>query len=158
MHEEKIIITEDFIRKLLNNREKQLIAVGTTVTRTLESLFAVGAKMHLQLENTLEVDQWETYDNPKIHEVSVDQSLNAILNYLQSQGTDMLRACTRLIILPTYRRHIVDGLITNFHQPESTLLLLISNFLGNEWQHIYKHALESSYRFLSYGDSNLYLP
>jgi len=158
MHEEKIIITESFVRKLLNNRKKQLIAVGTTVTRTLESLFVIGAKMHLQLENTLEVDQWETYDNPKIHEVSVDQSLNAILNYLQSQGTDMLRACTRLIILPTYRRHIVDGLITNFHQPKSTLLLLISNFLGNEWRRIYKHALENNYRFLSYGDSNLYLP
>lgn len=158
MHEEKIIITEDFIHKLLNNKGKQLIAVGTTVTRTLESLFVVGAKMHLQLNNPLEVEQWETYDNPKIHQVSVDQSLNAILNYLKDQDTDMLRASTCLIILPTYKRHIVDGLITNFHQPKSTLLLLISNFLGNEWRHIYKHALDNHYRFLSYGDSNMYLP
>lgn len=157
MHEEKIIITEDFIHKLLKNNEKQLIAVGTTVTRTLESLFVVGAKMHLQLDNPLEVEQWETYDNPDIHKVSVNQSLNAILNYLESKDTDMLRASTKLIILPTYQRHIVNGLITNFHQPKSTLLLLISNFLGDNWRTIYKHALENEYRFLSYGDSNLYL-
>lgn len=157
MHEEKIIITEDFILKLLANSEKQLIAVGTTVTRTLESLFVVGAKMHLHIDNPLEVEQWETYDNPEIHEVTVDQALKAILNYLETQDTDMLRASTKLIILPTYQRHIVSGLITNFHQPKSTLLLLISNFLGNEWRRIYKHALDNDYRFLSYGDANLYI-
>lgn len=157
MHEEKIIITEDFIHKLLNNKEKQLIAVGTTVTRTLESLFVIGAKLYLGLENPLLVEQWETYDNPHIHEVTVDQSLTAILDYLKQHDTDMLRASTRLIILPTYKRHIVNGLITNFHQPKSTLLLLISNFLGDDWHRIYQHALDSGYRFLSYGDSNLYI-
>ena len=158
MHEEKIVITEDFIRKLLSNKDKQLIAVGTTVTRTLESLFVIGAKLHLGLENPLLVEQWETYDNPNIHKVPVEQSLTAILDYLKQHDTDMLRASTRLIILPTYKRHIVDGLITNFHQPKSTLLLLISNFLGDDWHRIYQHALDSDYRFLSYGDSNLYLP
>lgn len=156
MHEEKILITEQFISKLLANRGKQLIAVGTTVTRTLESLFVIGAKMHLGIPNPLLVEQWETYDNPSIHQVSVDQSLTAIINYLNAHDTDMLRASTRLIILPTYKRHIVDGLITNFHQPKSTLLLLISNFLGEEWRRIYQHALEHDYRFLSYGDANLY--
>ena len=158
MHEEKIVITEEFIRKLLSNKDKQLIAVGTTVTRTLESLFVIGAKLHLGLENPLLVEQWETYDNPSIHEVAVDQSLTAILDFLKQHDTDLLRASTRLIILPTYKRHIVDGLITNFHQPKSTLLLLISNFLGDDWHRIYQHALEGDYRFLSYGDSNLYLP
>lgn len=157
MHEEKIVITEDFIRKLLKNRDKQLIAVGTTVTRTLESLFVVGAKLHLGLDNPLLVEQWETYENPAIHEVTLDQSLTAILNFLEEQDTDMLRAATRLIILPTYKRHIVNGLITNFHQPKSTLLLLISNFLGDDWHRIYRHALDSGYRFLSYGDANLYI-
>lgn len=157
MHEEKIIITEDFIHKLLKNKEKQLIAVGTTVTRTLESLFVIGAKLYLGLDNPLLVEQWETYDNPHIHEVTVDQSLTAILDFLKQHDTDMLRASTRLIILPTYKRHIVNGLITNFHQPKSTLLLLISNFLGEDWHRIYQHALESDYRFLSYGDSNLYI-
>lgn len=157
MHEEKIVITEDFIRKLLKNRDKQLIAVGTTVTRTLESLFVVGAKLHLGLDNPLLVEQWETYENPVIHEVTLDQSLTAILNFLEEQDTDMLRAATRLIILPTYKRHIVNGLITNFHQPKSTLLLLISNFLGDDWHRIYRHALDNGYRFLSYGDANLYI-
>ncbi len=156
MHEEKILITEDFIHKMLKNSEKQLIAVGTTVTRTLESLFVVGAKLHLGMENPLFVSQWETYDNPKIHEVTVNQSLTAILDYLKQHDTDMLRASTCLIILPTYTRHLVNGLITNFHQPKSTLLLLISNFLGNNWKRIYQHALDHEYRFLSYGDSNLY--
>lgn len=157
MHEEKIVITEDFIRKLLKNRDKQLIAVGTTVTRTLESLFVVGAKLHLGLDNPLLVEQWETYENPAIHEVTLDQSLTAIQNFLEEQDTDMLRAATRLIILPTYKRHIVNGLITNFHQPKSTLLLLISNFLGDDWHRIYRHALDNGYRFLSYGDANLYI-
>ena len=157
MHEEKIVITEEFIRKLQNNQGKQLIAVGTTVTRTLESLFVVGAKLHLGLANPLVVDQWETYDNPDIHQVTMEQSLAAILDYLREHDTDMLRAATRLIILPTYTRHVVSGLITNFHQPKSTLLLLISNFLGNEWRRIYRHALDNDYRFLSYGDANLYL-
>ena len=156
MHEEKILITEDFIHKMLENSEKQLIAVGTTVTRTLESLFVVGAKLHLGMENPLFVGQWETYDNPKIHEVTVNQSLTAILDYLKQHDTDMLRASTCLIILPTYTRHLVNGLITNFHQPKSTLLLLISNFLGDNWKRIYQHALDHEYRFLSYGDSNLY--
>ncbi len=157
MHEEKIVITEEFIRKLQNNQGKQLIAVGTTVTRTLESLFVVGAKLHLGLANPLVVDQWETYDNPDIHQVTMEQSLAAILDYLREHDTDMLRAATRLIILPTYTRHVVSGLITNFHQPKSTLLLLISNFLGDEWRRIYRHALYNDYRFLSYGDANLYL-
>lgn len=156
MHEEKILITEDFIHKMLKNSEKQLIAVGTTVTRTLESLFVVGAKLHLGMENPLFASQWETYDNPKIHEVTVNQSLTAILDYLKQHDTDMLRASTCLIILPTYTRHLVNGLITNFHQPKSTLLLLISNFLGDNWKRIYQHALDHEYRFLSYGDSNLY--
>ena len=156
MHEEKILITENFIRKLLENRNKQLIAVGTTVTRTLESLFVVGAKMHLGIQNPLVVEQWETYDNPQIHQVTVERSLTAILSHLQEHDTDMLRAATRLIILPTYTRHIVSGLITNFHQPKSTLLLLISNFLGDDWNRVYRHALDHGYRFLSYGDANLY--
>ena len=157
MHEEKILITEKFIRKLLDNRMKKLVAVGTTVTRTLESLFVIGAKMRLGLDNPLVVEQWETYDNPAIHEVDVEESLNAILAYLRAHDTDMLRAATRLIILPTYTRHIVSGLITNFHQPKSTLLLLISNFLGDDWHRVYRHALDNGYRFLSYGDANLYI-
>ena len=158
MHEEKIVITENFVDMLLNSLDRRRIAVGTTVARTIESLFIIGAKLKLGKENPLLVEQWEYYDDADIRTVSVEDSLMAIRAYLDSQHTDMLRAATRLIILPTYRPHIAQGIITNFHQPQSTLLLLISAFIGEKWHEIYRHALDHGYRFLSYGDSNLYLP
>lgn len=158
MHEEKIVITENFVDMLLNSLDRRRIAVGTTVARTIESLFIIGAKLKLGKENPLLVEQWEYYDDADIRTVSVEDSLMAISAYLDSQHTDMLRAATRLIILPTYRPHIAQGIITNFHQPQSTLLLLISAFIGEKWHEIYRHALDHGYRFLSYGDSNLYLP
>ncbi len=157
MHDEKILITRTLVVNLLKNTDKRLVAVGTTVTRSLESLFIVGAKLHLGLDNPLSVGQWEFYDNPKFGNVSKEESLRAIVNHLDSIGEDVLHAETRLIILPTFTRHIVDGLITNFHQPKSTLLLLISDFVGDKWRDIYSHALANGYRFLSYGDANLYL-
>lgn len=157
MHEEKIVITERFVDMLLHSLSKRRISVGTTVARTLESLFIIGAKLKLGREHPLLVEQWEAYEDAAIGEVSVEESLMAIKNYLRIQKTDLLRAATRLIILPTYRPRIVQGIITNFHQPKSTLLLLISAFVGEEWHRIYSHALEHGYRFLSYGDSNLYL-
>lgn len=158
MHEEKIVITETLIEQLLANREKQCIAVGTTVTRTLESLFIMGAKLHLNLPDPLIVSQWEVYDNPAIGQVPPKEALVALRTHLRSQGTDLLRGATSLIILPSFKLRMTQGIITNFHQPQSTLLLLIAAFLGDEWHRIYKHALENGYRFLSYGDSNLYLP
>lgn len=158
MHEEKIVITEAFIKKLQHSLGRRRIAVGTTVARTIESLFIIGAKLKLGRPEPLLVEQWEIYDDPAIGEVSLEDSLNAIQDYLRAQGTDLLRAATRLIILPTYRPKIAQGIITNFHQPQSTLLLLISAFVGDEWHRIYRHALDHNYRFLSYGDSNLYLP
>ena len=157
MHEEKIVITEALINLLLNNMGRRRIAVGTTVTRTLESLFIIGAKLRLGRSNPLQVGQWEIYDDAALRTVTLEESLTAIHDYLEQQDTDLLRATTSLIILPTYQPHIVQGLITNFHQPKSTLLLLISAFVGDEWRHIYRHALDHNYRFLSYGDSNLYL-
>lgn len=157
MHEEKIVITEKFIDMLQHNMSKRRIAVGTTVARTIESLFIIGAKMKLGRSNPLVVDQWEYYDDAALREVTLEESLAAIRNYLREQHTDLLRAATRLIILPTYRPKIAQGIITNFHQPQSTLLLLISAFVGDEWHRIYDHALANGYRFLSYGDSNLYL-
>ena len=157
MHEEKIVITEALINLLLNNMGRRRIAVGTTVTRTLESLFIIGAKLRLGRPNPLQVGQWEIYDDAALRTVTLEESLTAIRDYLEQQDTDLLRAATSLIILPTYQPHIVQGLITNFHQPKSTLLLLISAFVGDGWRVIYRHALDHNYRFLSYGDSNLYL-
>lgn len=157
MHEEKIVITEALINLLLNNMGRRRIAVGTTVARTLESLFIIGAKLKTGRPHPLLVEQWEIYDDPALRAVTLEDSLTAIHDYLEQQDTDLLRAATRLIILPTYKPCVVQGIITNFHQPKSTLLLLISAFVGDQWRTIYRHALDHGYRFLSYGDSNLYL-
>lgn len=157
MHEEKIVITEALINLLLNNMGRRRIAVGTTVARTLESLFIIGAKLKTGRPHPLLVEQWEIYDDPALRAVTLEDSLTAIRDYLEQQDTDLLRAATRLIILPTYKPCVVQGIITNFHQPKSTLLLLISAFVGDQWRVIYRHALDHGYRFLSYGDSNLYL-
>jgi len=158
MHEEKIVITEALIEHLTQYIGKRCIAVGTTVARTLESLFIMGAKLRLQRPDPLKVSQWEIYDDEALRQVTVAESLQAILEHLHAQQTDLLRGATSLIILPTYQPRMVQGIITNFHQPQSTLLLLISAFVGNHWRDIYEHALQHEYRFLSYGDSNLYLP
>lgn len=157
MHDERIVIRREFVERLLKEGSKRVVAVGTTVARTLESMFIIGAKLHLKLENPLFVGQWEYYDNRNIREVSKEDALNAVLYYMDKSGTDILKAETCLIILPTYKRQIVQGLVTNFHQPKSTLLLIVSNFVGECWRDIYAHALENGYRFLSYGDANLYI-
>lgn len=157
MHEEKIVITETLINLLLNNMGRRRIAVGTTVARTLESLFIIGAKLKTGCPHPLLVEQWEIYDDQALRAVTLEESLTAIRDYLEQQDTDLLRAATRLIILPTYKPCVVQGIVTNFHQPKSTLLLLISAFVGDQWRAIYRHALDHGYRFLSYGDSNLYL-
>lgn len=158
MHEEKIVITEALIEHLTQYIGKRCIAVGTTVARTLESLFIMGAKLRLNRPDPLKVSQWEIYDDEALRQVTAAESLQAILEHLHAQQTDLLRGATSLIILPTYQPRMVQGIITNFHQPQSTLLLLISTFVGNRWRDIYEHALQHEYRFLSYGDSNLYLP
>lgn len=158
MHEEKVVITEALIEHLAQYIGKRCIAVGTTVARTLESLFIMGAKLRLNRPDPLKVSQWEIYDDAALREVTATESLQAILEHLHAQQTDLLRGATSLIILPTYKPRMVQGIITNFHQPQSTLLLLISAFVGDNWQNIYRHALQHDYRFLSYGDSNLYLP
>ena len=158
MHEEKIVITEALIKHLAQYIGKRCIAVGTTVARTLESLFIMGAKLRLGRPDPLKVSQWEIYDDTELRQVTATESLQAILEHLHAQQTDLLRGATSLIILPTYQPRMVQGIITNFHQPQSTLLLLISAFVGDNWRDIYQHALQHDYRFLSYGDSNLYLP
>ncbi|MDY6325713.1 MAG: S-adenosylmethionine:tRNA ribosyltransferase-isomerase [Bacteroidales bacterium] len=157
MHEEKMLISKTFVEKLIAHGDRRLVAVGTTVTRTLESLFIIGAKLFLKEPDPFTVGQWEYYDNPQLRLVKKEDSLRAIAEYMDDAGEQVMHAETRLIILPDFKRNVVDGLITNFHQPKSTLLLLVSNFLGDEWRNVYRHALDNSYRFLSYGDANLYL-
>ncbi len=156
MHREMVIIPEKIVRALYENPEK-IIAVGTTSVRSLESLYWLG----LQLENGLfnyekpEVLQWEPYETEA--KISLKKSLGNILDYLEKEKLEQIRFSTQIIILPGYQFKVIEGMFTNFHQPQSTLLLLIAAFLGDKWKEIYDYALANDFRFLSYGDSNLYL-
>jgi S-adenosylmethionine:tRNA ribosyltransferase-isomerase len=157
MHSEQIYVSRKLIEKLLMNREK-LIAVGTTSIRTLESLYWIGIKLFREPSQPLDrlhVEQWLPYKDAT--DISKEQALEAILRAMTKQNLTAISASTQIIIVPGYQFRLVDGMITNFHQPQSTLLLLIAAYLGDEWKHIYDHALNNNYRFLSYGDSNLYL-
>lgn len=158
MHSEHFYIRRDFLNQLLQHSGKK-IAVGTTSVRTLESIYWLGVQTIENPEisiDSLKVSQWEAYQQSE-NKFQDKEVLNALIRLLNKHKTDFLSASTQIIIAPGYRFRFTDGMITNFHQPQSTLLLLISAYLGNEWQTIYKHALDSNYRFLSYGDSNLYL-
>ncbi|PTN07983.1 S-adenosylmethionine:tRNA ribosyltransferase-isomerase [Mangrovibacterium marinum] len=157
MHAEQIIVRRALIEKLLKHQGK-LVAVGTTSIRTLESLYWLGVKLIEKPDsalNELDIEQWLPYQTEKSY--SKQESLEAILTYMDQHNLPTIGAHTKIIIVPGYRFRIVEGMITNFHQPQSTLLLLISAFIGNDWLRVYEHALADGYRFLSYGDSNLYL-
>ena len=162
MHTEPIIVTATLLRQLLVHRPAPVIAVGTTSLRTLETLYWLGTSLLLQSgvePDELHVTQWQPYEQAEATtSISPDAALTALLHYLEARGIDTLEASTRLLIAPGYRFRLVSGLITNFHQPESTLLLLVAALLGPGWRAVYEHALAHGYRFLSYGDSSLLLP
>jgi S-adenosylmethionine:tRNA ribosyltransferase-isomerase len=134
----------------------KIIAVGTTSVRSMESLFWLGLKIGtIPFGNTLHISQWEPYQGEQHSEVNV--SLNNIWQYMIQNHLENLNFNTSIIIVPGYRFRMIDGIITNFHQPQSTLLLLVAAFLGPDWKRAYDYALNNNFRFLSYGDSNLYL-
>ena len=141
MHDEQIVIRRELVEHLLRTTDKRIVAVGTTVTRSLESIFIIGAKLQLGLPNPLHVEQWEVYENPAISTVSVEDALKAILHFLDEKGLEYVTASTCLMIVPSYSFKMMRAIITNFHQPKSTLLLLISAYLGDAWRYIYQHAL-----------------
>ncbi|MCL2435038.1 MAG: S-adenosylmethionine:tRNA ribosyltransferase-isomerase [Lentimicrobiaceae bacterium] len=157
MHQEQMVVSRDVVEFLSKNQHKKIIAVGTTVARTLESIFIIGAKLYLNMDAPFQVKQFEIYEHLPLQEISVENALTALTQYFEESNLFEITAATSLMILPHYRHRIAKGLITNFHQPKSTLLLLISSYLGEEWRQVYEHALSHDYRFLSYGDSNLYL-
>ena len=163
MHTEHIAVKRDTIQRLLKHG-CQAIAVGTTSVRTLESLYYMGIKalgLHPGKETgdamELGVPQWMPYgcspDSP-----STEQALKSLLDYMDRHELDVLHSCTQIIIAPGYRYRIVKMMVTNFHQPQSTLLLLVSAFVGEDWRKIYDYALANDFRFLSYGDSSLLIP
>ncbi|MCW1736033.1 S-adenosylmethionine:tRNA ribosyltransferase-isomerase [Anaerorudis cellulosivorans] len=156
MHTECISVSRKTIADLYEN-VNPLIVVGTTSMRTMESLYYMGRKLQFNPDlkpHELAVLQWEPYEEEN-ERVSPKQALENLLDYLDRQQADHLISSTQIIIAPGYKFHFVDGLITNFHQPQSTLLLLIAAFVGNDWRNIYEYALTHDFRFLSYGDSSL---
>lgn len=156
MHHEQVIIPIDILRSFVEN-SKNIIAVGTTSVRSLESLYWIGLQLEEQRFDPFhpEVKQWEPYENEA--KISIEKALQNIIYFLAENDEKAIRFSTQIIILPGYDFKLISGMFTNFHQPQSTLLLLISAFLDNKWKEVYDYALANDFRFLSYGDSNLYL-
>ncbi len=169
MHTETIRVTRRFLSEL-KEFDGRMIAVGTTSVRALESLYWLGAREDNDYDGAPPggqaspekgsqelptLGQWEPYGTTRQPEAT--QALQNLLRRMDAAGQEELTFSTSLMIVPGYRFRIIRGMITNFHQPQSTLLLLIAAFLGDDWKKVYDHALEGGYRFLSYGDSNLYL-
>lgn len=158
MHSETVIVRKSLIQNLIEYFGKPIIPVGTTSTRTLESLYWIGVMLKEQgLDlRPLHVEQWFPYEDHA--PLSATEALQQVLNYLDKHNLTRLEASTALMIAPSYKMRIITGLITNFHQPKSTLLLLVSALIGERWKDCYRFALDHNFRFLSYGDSCLFLP
>lgn len=156
MHSEFIEVRQELLEVLLQKPEQTRIAVGTTSLRTLESLYWMGVKLiqdpHLKLKY-IQLTQWEAYSLPQ--EYSFTEAIQAVLTQFQKERCDQFLTKTSMMIKPGYRIRSVDAMLTNFHQPKSTLLLLIHAFVGKDWKKIYDLALANNYRFLSYGDGSL---
>ncbi len=159
MHTEFISVHRDTLKKLIAH-DAAAIAVGTTSVRTLESLYYIGRKLSQNealSEEELHVNQWEPYEEG-VEEISPVEALREVLAYLERNNLTSLNTGTQIIIAPGYKYKIVKMLVTNFHQPQSTLLLLVSALVGGDWRKIYDYALANDFRFLSYGDSSLLIP
>ena len=165
MHREYITVHRSTIEKIIAHGSK-VTAVGTTSVRTLESLYYIGLRLmqnpDLDEEQMAVSDQWEPYEESTFvgcdSVATSEEALRAILAWMDSNHTNILNTSTKIIIAPGYRYHIVEKLITNFHQPKSTLLLLVSALIGDDWHRVYDYALGNDFRFLSYGDSSLLIP
>lgn len=151
MHREPFSISLDLLKKLRAGG-RPCIAVGTTSVRTLESLYYAGVSI-IEKGEPEDIGQWVPYERE--YPYGTEEALDAIISYLEVHGLSELKLGTRIIIVPGFRFRIVDIMVTNFHQPESTLILLISAFVGGDWKTIYNFALSHGFRFLSYGDSSL---
>jgi S-adenosylmethionine:tRNA ribosyltransferase-isomerase len=153
MHTEHFVVKKSTIHNLLNHKGKRVV-VGTTSLRTLESIYWLGVKAFAgKLNETLAVSQWEPYELP--NNVSIIDALTALEVLMNNRNTDYLAASTQILIVPGYKVRLADALITNYHQPKSTLLLLVAAFIGEDWKKVYKYAMDNGFRFLSYGDSSL---
>jgi len=156
MHIEHFRIEREVIEKITGGR---VIAVGTTSLRTLESLYWIGHKIRegaIVPGEKISLEQWYHYDNNS--DIDYREAMVTILDFMDKNKLQYLEARTGIIIVPGYRMRIAEGLITNYHLPGSTLLLLVAAFAGDDWKRIYDYSLDNDFRFLSYGDSSLLLP
>lgn len=157
MHSEHFSVPVESLKEIRQSIGN-IIAVGTTSVRTLESLYWIGVSM-IESKGAAKVfhlNQWDAYHLPD--NVSAEKAIDQLITYCIEEGVTHFDGSTQIMISPGYKFHLVNGMITNFHQPRSTLLLLISAFIGDNWRKVYHHAMDNGYRFLSYGDSSLLLP
>ncbi|MDQ2863753.1 MAG: S-adenosylmethionine:tRNA ribosyltransferase-isomerase, partial [Bacteroidota bacterium] len=159
MHSEWMDVSVNFLEQLIENITNNIFCVGTTSVRTVESLYWMGVKANLYPNATieeLEIKQWEVYEADIFgSSISSKEALQSLLNFLHARKIERLFARTQIIIAPGYQFKIINGMITNLHQPKSTLLLLVAAMAGKEWKKIYEYALNNNFRFLSYGDGCL---
>ena len=158
MHDEYFDVPLKTIKILRGCLEKKnIIAVGTTTLRTLESLYLMGCKIYLNPQVTLEeatIKQWDAY-NTAFDPITPSIAFESLIDWMVAHNMERMVAKTQLLIAPPYRIRTINALVTNFHQPQSTLLLLVAAFVGDDWQRIYNYALAHDFRFLSYGDGCL---
>lgn len=151
MHREQMVVARKTIESLLS--ANCTVAVGTTSVRTLESLYWYGVKLLSDVQATFEISQQECHQLPT--GIAKAKALEAVLNKMEVDNLEVITGETSIMIVPGYKFNVVDAIVTNFHQPGSTLILLVAAFIGGDWKQVYKEALENDYRFLSYGDSSL---
>lgn len=157
MHSELIDVSSLVINKLISKLDDTIIVVGTTSLRTIESLYWIGVKLIQSSNNieqeSIEISQWDCYELPQNIEPKI--ALESLLNWMNKNNFERLMTKTQIIIAPGYKLKIANAIVTNFHQPKSTLLLLVSAVIGDDWKKVYDHALNNNFRFLSYGDGSL---
>lgn len=158
MHKEVFSVKKRFLENLLNNIDKVKVSVGTTSVRTIESIYWLGAIPDKLKARCFEIEQWEVYEHSEKSRCDSKTALMNIMEWMEKKGTDIIEGSTSLMIVPGYKFKMTDAIITNFHLPGSTLLLLVSAFTGSDWKKIYDYALRNDFRFLSYGDSSILIP
>ena len=157
MHSEQIVLNKSTIENL-KNTTNEIISVGTTSVRTLESLYWFGVKLAEEQNSEFKIEKLRPYQYEGAKLISRHESLENVLSYMERNGLNKLMGDTEIFIFPGYNFKMIDGLVTNFHQPDSTLILLIAALIGNDWKTVYQEALDNNYRFLSYGDSSFLSP
>ncbi len=155
MHTEHFFVDKETLENIISKKDN-IISVGTTSVRTLESLYWLGVKIiseKITNKEKLFVSQWDAYELSQ--EIETEVAIKSLLNFMIMHKLEKIEAATQIIIAPGYNFRVINGIVTNYHQPNSTLLLLIAALIGDNWKDVYKHAIDNDFRFLSYGDSSL---